>query len=261
MNEKSIRDRLVEHGQKLLHDPKAPIAFTKEPQADALLNDLDNHPHAFVLACIMDRQVKSERAWLIPYRISKKIGGFSMQKLSELSRQDVNRLMREPEPLHRFVDTMADHFYAAVQRIKNDYAGDAALIWKGEPSSAEVVYRFLEFEGVGPKIANMAVNILAREFKIPFSDYSSIDISSDVHVRRVFSRLGLCDTDVTVEQVIYKARTLYPEFPGIMDFPCWEIGRNWCKSRGPVCSGCYMKYLCPTAKQNENSKQGAVCCT
>lgn len=252
MNEKSIRDRLVGRGEILFRAPKQPISFTKEPQADALLNDLDEHPHAFVLACVMDRQVKAERAWLIPYRISQKIGGFSVERLSALTREDVNRIMREPEPLHRFVDKMADYFYATVQRIKNTYFGDAALIWKGKPSSAEVVYRFLEFEGVGPKIGSMAANILAREFKIPFSDYYSIDISADVHVRRVFSRLGLCPIGVTVEQLIYKARALYPEFPGMMDFPSWEIGRNWCKSRGPACDECYMNDLCATAKQNEN---------
>lgn len=248
MIEKPIRDRLVEHGQELFSAPMQLIQFTREPQADELLNDLANHPHAFALACVMDRQVKAERAWLIPYRISEKIGGFSIKILSALSQEDVNRLMRKPEPLHRFVDTMANHFYSAVQRIKNNYAGDASHIWSDKPSSAEVVYRFLEFDGVGPKIGSMAANILAREFKIPFSDYYSIDISADVHVRRVFSRLGLCAADVTVEQVIYKARALYPEFPGMMDLPCWEIGRNWCKSRGPLCCGCYMNDLCPTAK-------------
>lgn len=252
MNEKSIRNRLVEHGQVLFQAPKQPIVFTNVPEADALLNDLDNHPHAFVLGCIMDRQVKAERAWLIPYRISEKIGGFSLRRLNELSLQDVNRLMREPEPLHRYVDIMAHHFYSAVQRIKNDYASRAALLWKGKPSSAEVVYRFLKFEGVGPKIGSMAANILAREFKIPFSDHYSIDISADVHVRRVFSRLGLCSADVTVQQVIYKARALSPEFPGMIDLPCWEIGRNWCKSRDPVCGECYMRELCPTAKHNGN---------
>lgn len=231
----------------LFRASKQLIQFTEVPEADALLNDLTNHPHAFVLACIMDRQVKAEKAWLIPYRISEKIGGFSMQALSSLSRAEVNRLMSEPEPLHRFVDKMSDYFQSAVQRIKKDYVSDAARIWEGKPSSAEVVYRFLEFDGVGPKIASMAANILAREFKIQFADYFSIDISADVHVRRVFARLGLCAPNATVDQVIYKAKALHPEFPGMMDLPCWEIGRNWCKARGPECDGCYMRDLCPTA--------------
>lgn len=54
MNDKSIRDRLVEHGQTLFNAPKQLIQFTKEPNADKLLNDLVNYPHAFVLACVMD---------------------------------------------------------------------------------------------------------------------------------------------------------------------------------------------------------------
>jgi endonuclease III len=252
MKETAIRDRLVEHGKELFHAPKQLIQFTGNVKADSLLNDLDDHPHAFVLACVMDRQIKAERAWLIPYLISQKIGGFSMKKLSALSVEDVRRLMSEPEALHRFVDKMAVNFYSTVQRIANIYNGNAALIWSDKPSSAEVVYRFLEFDGVGPKIASMSANILAREFKIPFADYYSIDISADVHIRRVFGRLGLCSADATVQQVIYKARALYPDFPGMMDLPCWEIGRNWCKSRGPKCSECYMNNLCPTAKQNEN---------
>lgn len=247
MNENSIRDRLVDHGQTLFHAPKQVIQFTKVPEADDLLNDLDTHPHAFVLACVMDRQIKAEKAWLIPYRISEKLNGFSMETLSPLSRADVNRLMIKPEPLHRFVDKMTECFHLAVQRINNDYAGDASRIWSGRPSSAEVVYRFLAFNGVGPKIGSMATNILAREFKIPFADYISIDISADVHVRRVFSRLGLCTANASVEQVIYKAKALHPEFPGMMDLPCWEIGRNWCKAHNPKCGECYMQDLCLAA--------------
>ena len=247
MNEKTIRDRLVERGRALFSAPKQLIQFTKVPEADALLNDVAAHPHAFVLACVMDRQLKAEKAWLIPYRISEKIGEFSMQALGLLSRAEVNRLMTEPKPLHRLVNKMSDCFHSAVQRISTEYGGDAARIWTGKPSSAEVVYRFLEFDGVGPKIGSMAANILAREFKIPFADYFSIDISADVHVRRVFARLDLCTAGATVEQVIYKAKALHPEFPGMMDLPSWEIGRNWCKARGPECGGCYMKDLCPTA--------------
>ncbi len=258
MNEKAIRDRLVEQGQTLFHAPKQLIQFTKNPAADALLNDLTTRPHAFVLACVMDRQIKAEKAWLIPYKMSEKLGGFSMQVLRGLSRADVFRLMTNPEPLHHFVDMMSRFFHSAVQRIDEHYAGDPSRIWSAKPSSAEVVYRFLEFDGVGPKIGSMAANILAREFKVPFSDYFSIDISADVHVRRVFSRLGLCAADTTVDQVVYKAKALYTEFPGMMDLPCWEIGRNWCKPHGPVCSECYMRNVCPTATGKARSANKAL---
>lgn len=251
MNQKAIIKILVEKGQELSRKPKEPVQFTNNTEANNLLNDLTDHPHAFVLACVMDRQITAEKAWSIPFKISEKIHDFSMKTLLELSEGEVYKLMSEPQPLHRFVSKMSACFFSAVQRIERAYSGDASNIWSNKPSSSEVVYRFLQFEGVGPKIATMAANILARDFKIPFSDKYSIDISPDIHIRRVFFRLGLCDEDATVEQVIYKARALHPQYPGVMDFPCWEIGRTWCKPRNPLCNECYMKLHCPTgALQN-----------
>lgn len=248
MDRSAIVKLLVSEGQRLFEAHPTFVEFTKHAEADKLLNDLDGHPHAYVLACIMDRQIKAERAWLIPYRLKEKLGNFSMETLSSLSHADLRKLMTKPEPLHRFVDKMTDFFFKAVGRIARQYEGEASRIWKDRPSSATVVYRFLEFDGVGPKIASMAANILAREFKIPFSDYYSIDISADVHVRRVFGRLGLAPNDATVEQLIFRARGLHPEFPGLMDFPTWEIGRNWCKPRNPDCGRCFMEDLCENVK-------------
>jgi len=242
------RDRLVEHGEMLFRSPREPlIKFTGLTEADELVNDISSYPHAFVLACIMDQQVKAEKAWIIPYRISQRLNGFSMQTLAQLSPNDVNNLMTQPEPLHRFSDRMAGFFYSAIQRINSQYTQDASQIWSGRPSSAEVVYRFLEFDGVGQKVGTMAANILVREFKILLADYYSIDISVDRHIRRVFTRLGLCAAKSTEAQIIYRARALYPEFPGMMDFPCWEIGNKWCKPQSPQCGACYMLDLCPTA--------------
>ena len=119
---------------------------------------------------------------------------------------EVRDLMTKPEPLHRYTEGMSKNFHAAVGLIQKKYNGNAAEIWEGEPSSADVVYRFLEFQGVGPKIATMAANILARHFKVRFKDYYSIDISADVHVRRVFARLGLTDPEDSIEAVIYRAQ-------------------------------------------------------
>jgi endonuclease III len=144
----------------------------------------------------------------------------------------------ENNKLHRFNSIMAEVFYMAIQDIQNKYQGNVSKIWENKPSSAAVVYRFLEFKGCGVKIATMAANILARDFKIPFSDYYSIDISPDVHIKRVMARMGYVSYDPTPEKVIYKARELYPNFPGIIDLSCWEIGREWCQPTNPDCSNC-----------------------
>ncbi len=83
---------------------------------------------------------------------------------------------------------MAENFYSAVQLIHTKYNDDASNIWKGNPKRATLIRRFLEFKGVGVKIATMAANILAGEFKISMQDRICIDISPDVQVKRVFTK-------------------------------------------------------------------------
>ncbi len=104
------------------------------------------------------------------------------------------------------------YFYVTTQ--------NASKIWANNPSSAAVMYRFLQFKGCIIKIATMATNILASQFKIPLSDYYSIYISPDVHADRVLKRIGLVNTGASREAIVYKARELNPEFPGIIDFSC-----------------------------------------
>jgi endonuclease III len=239
---------LVRRGEELFKAKPKQVVFTTDPSADALLNDLDRHPHAFVLACVMDRQIEAERAWLIPYRISQALGGFSFQLLRTLSLDDFRQLLTKPKALHRFPEEMSHNCHSAIDLISTAYDGNAAQIWCDSPSSAEVVIRFLRFRGVGPKIATMAANILARDFKIPFADYYSIDVSADVHIRRVFWRLGLISAKAAPEEAVYAARALHPTFPGLMDFPAWEIGRGRCRPQAPRCVDYYMRAVCPTSQ-------------
>ena len=236
---------LVRIGLERFNNPEDnSVHLVDDPDSNAFLNDLENYPHAFVLACCMDRQTKAERAWMIPIKIKDAFGSFEMRDLA-LKSLDEYRSVFSENNLHRFNDTMAEVFYNAVQRIHNQYGDDASAIWSGCLSSASVVYRFLEFDGVGIKIATMAANILARQFKIPFSDFYSIDVSPDVHVRRVMHRLGLVDKDADNDKIIYKAREMYPEFPGIIDYSLWEIGRTWCRPTEPDCENCIVASECP----------------
>ena len=192
--------------------------------------------------------MKSERCWLIPYRIAERLGSKRFGAFAALRLFEIRNLMTQNK-MHRFVEEMSRCLHEAIRRIAEEYSGDASRIWSDKPSSAELVWRFLEFRGVGPKIATMATNILARQFKVPLADYYSVDISVDSHVRRVFTRLGLVRPGATLEQVVYRARALHPPFPGLLDNPVWEIGRKWCRPRVPVCSECYLSPHCPTAQE------------
>jgi endonuclease III len=229
--------------ERFTHPTSQIVHFVENDEANSILNDLEKYPHAYVLACLMDRQIKAERAWAIPYSIFKELNSFSLNDLSMVDLADLKRIFNTNR-LHRFNDTMASVFHDAVLQIKNRYAGNAAKIWNNNPSSSAVVYKFLEFKGSGIKISTMAANILARQFRIPFSDHYSIDISPDVHIIRVMKRMGFVPADANNDMVIYKARELNPEFPGIIDFSCWEIGRKWCRPRMPNCSDCIVTTEC-----------------
>ncbi len=240
-----IAQRLVAQGYDALRRPPVPIDFVPLPEANELLNDLGHHPHAFVLACLVDRQDAAERAWTLPYRLGERAGSWELADLASLSLELVAAHLLKPEALHRYPAKMATIVFAALQRLASRYNGDASRLWANSPSSAAIVRRFLEFDGCGPKIATMATNILVRDFRVPVSDKYSIDVSVDVHVRRVMRRLGFVRPDCSDEEIIYRAREMNPKFPGVIDFGLWELGRGSCRPRSPACDACDLGQLCP----------------
>jgi len=239
-----MKYHIVEIGKKRFADVNSQkVHLVDDQQSNQFLCDLKKYPHAYVLACLMDRQIKAERAWSIPVSIRNILKTFEINDLAEVSLKEYKKIFNNNK-LHRFNDTMAEVFHSGVIDIKEKYSGNVSKIWLNNPSSSYVVYRFLEFKGSGIKIATMAANILARQFKIKFSDYYSIDISPDVHIRRVMKRMGFIPMDANNDMIIYKARELNPEFPGIIDFSCWEIGRMWCKPNNPNCNECIVNIEC-----------------
>jgi len=215
------------------------------------LSDLKERPHFFVLGCVMDSQIKYEKAWAIPQIVANELGDDSFRAFAEKPLEYYSELFQSKR-LHRFNDRMSRAFYLAIKRIEEHYDSDAGNIWSDEPSSAELVSRFLEFDFVGIKIATMAANILARDYKIPLRDKYSIDISPDVHVKRVFYRMGLLDKDndtpfseMDGARVVYKAREINPVFPGILDLLCWQIGeQRICTNTICRCNECKLNAIC-----------------
>lgn len=212
-------------------------------EMENFLNDLDKYPHAFVLGSIMDKQIQADRAWAIPYKVYKELGNFDIDFLVNIPLKKYKELFNKGK-YHRFNDKCATEFYEAIHKIKDEYGGDASRIWSGKPTSKTIVNRFLEFNGVGPKIATMATNILIREYKIEISDFEAIDVSVDSQVEKVMPRLGLVSQNPTKEEIINKAREMNPEYPGIIDRVLWKVGREYCHNTSPDCENCPLKNEC-----------------
>ena len=249
-----LQDRLV---TKALDDQSraaVPVPFAVKVEADQLVKDINGHPHAFVIACLMDRAGKAERAWGIPYELQQRLGSFEFPFLLQLSLQELENAMKQPTSLHWLNNVMPKNMYKAIHRISDVYNGNAGAIWAGRPSSATIVRRFLEFDGAGPKVATMAANILVRDLRIEVSDRYSIDVSVDVHVRRVLSRMGFVPKGESDEYIIYRAREMYPEYPGVFDLILWDLGRTLCRPENPACTSCEWAAQCAYAHADHASQ-------
>jgi endonuclease III len=172
------------------------------------------------------------------------VGSFAIDDLVALNEAAWVDLMRKPTPAHRLPETMAKVLRLAARRVVSRYDGNAANIWSDNPLSATIVRRFLEFHGAGPKIATMAANILVRHFHVPLRDYRYLDISADSQVQRVMGRLGFVEPGSSPEVIVYAARELNPEFPGIFDLALWDLGRSTCRPTAPLCSSCRLVDYC-----------------
>jgi endonuclease III len=235
---------LVDEGTAALAVPRLPAQFAYDSAADRILNDIEHYPQAFVLACLCDRQGSAKRAWRVPYELLCRLGTLDVGQLAKLSEADWLHVVRNPTSIHRMPETMAKVLRLGVLQLSTVYDGDASRIWTGSPPSAAVVRRFLEFYGVGPKIATMATNILVRQFDIPLREYYSVDISVDRQVRRVMVRLGFAADGASDSLLIYAAREAHAEFPGVFDLALWNVGRTVCQEKKPRCAECELVNLC-----------------
>lgn len=242
-NLNAIKEVLSANHNEYFAATEIPFMFTSNKEADIFVKDISNNPEAFFIACLMDRGIKAEAAWIIPLTLRKLIGSIKMNELDKLSYEELEKIFVD-NSLHRYKTIMADVLFKAVKLVMNKYDGNPANIWEDTNDSNIVVKRLKEFKGVGEKISTMTVNILYRDFKIPFVDLKGIDISPDSQVLKVFKRLGLIKDDKNTYEVIYKAREMNPEFPGIYDVSTWEIGRNFCHSINPNCNDCPLNNYC-----------------
>ena len=229
---------IIGHSHKVLQEQGVP------DEADPT-----KHPLRFLLGVILDQSMDWERAWRAPRILEDRLraaglGPLTSATLASLEPKKLAQIAGTPPKLHRFPEKMSDWIQKAAFTLNQAYDGDPAKIWTGAPRALEVMRRFDRFEGIGQKKSSMATNILARDYGVPISGWEDIDVSYDIHVRRVFLRTGLATKD-TEDEIVAVARELNPQYPGDLDVGSWDIGKNWCRPSNPDCEQCPLESLCP----------------
>lgn len=237
-NSDKIKQQLIAFGKTI----QAEVLFpTIIPEASELVA---TDPYAFSIAVCLDRGMKAEIVWTIPFDIQQELGyldpeiiyGMSVDELGDL----FSRLPRRP----RYINDAPKTLQELTQIVVEECDGDASNIWRGK-RAAEVNRTFMSIHGVGPGIANMGVLLIEAGFDVRFSDLdrTRMDIKPDVHTKRVLFRLGVSEAE-TEEAAISATQMLHPEYPGELDGALWEIGRKWCFASNPKCANCPMMGIC-----------------
>lgn len=230
---------LLNFGSRILPRELLP---TNEQGAAALVEE---NPFAFALAAVLDRGTKSEIIWTIPYDLQKKIGTLTPQFFADKSVEELELLLRSLPNKPRYVTDAPRTVKELSTMVVDEFEGHAERIWQNK-TAAYVKAMLRRIYGVGPGIASMTVLLLERCLRIRFSDidHQNMDVKTDVHVVRVFQRLGFIAVPDSAE-ALKAARKLNPEYPGVLDAPTWVIGKKWCTPFAPQCDACPMDSVCP----------------
>ena len=202
------------------------------------------NPFAFLIAVAFDRGMPWEKAWRIPVEIKRK-GCLDPRQLVSKDEPQLIGLLKDLAVRPRWGEEQGAKTLSSAARLvcSERFGGDAGAIWR-DRSPAEVEKTLQEIHGVGAGIASMATRILHDDFGyFTGQELSQIDVKPDVHLVRVFQRLGITRGDSKLE-AIQAAQTLNREFPGALDWPAWQIGRRWCRPTKPDCANCDLTEAC-----------------
>lgn len=238
---KSLVARLIEVGESIGADE---LIFVNDCRVGEILKD---NPFAFLLAASVDRGMVAENAWRLPGRIKAVLGHLDPARIAGMSSDEMLATLGKIEGGRpRYLTAAAKTIVEVAEHVVHQYGGDAANLWSNQPA-ATIKRRLERIYGVGPGIAATVIILLDRLgiLTLQPADYAQMDPKADVHVKRVFARLGFCGSDPSEQEAIMAARRLNPEYPGKLDSPAWHIGRTWCHADRPACNDCPMGKECP----------------
>ena len=175
-------------------------------------------PYIVLIACILSLRTNDKTTYPATLRMLE-----LAKTPSEMSKIDSKVLSEAIYPVG-FYQNKAKQIIELSKRIIDEYKGKV-------PDSID---KLVKFNGVGRKTANL---VMAKGFGLPA-------ICVDVHVHRIFNRLGIVKTK-TPDETEMKLRELIPKKYWIeLNTQFVTLGQNICKPTRPVCLNCPVSSFC-----------------
>lgn len=191
----------------------------KQPQSDFVkLMDSFNDPYLVLIACILSLRTNDKTTYPATLRMLK-LG----KTPKDFATCDIEDLSQAIYP----VGFYANKAKQIVELSKN-------LVEKYNSQVPDEIEELIKFNGVGRKTANL---VLSEGFNKPA-------ICVDVHVHRIFNRLGLINTK-TPEETEFTLRETLPQKHWIdINSLLVTHGQNICKPIKPLCKECPISDFC-----------------
>lgn len=191
----------------------------KQPQSDFVkLMDSFKDPYLVLIACILSLRTNDRTTYPATLRMLE-----LAKTPQEMSRVSSEVLAKAIYPVG-FYENKAKQIVELSRQIVEELEGKVP----------EEIEELIKFNGVGRKTANL---VLAKGFNKPA-------ICVDVHVHRIFNRLGYVKTK-TPEETEFALRKKLP-LKYWLDINTLIVthGQNVCKPQKPSCSGCPIAEWC-----------------
>ncbi len=252
-------------------------SFIKNREDKYNPNDfLNKDPLACIIGTVCDEKIKAEVAWNIPYHLYKflKRNGvmFKPSTICKRGKEELRKWLashmndkwpnilseRSREEWLNKISTAIINTCEKIWKEYNDDPDNIFMVNNGHLSIPLVYFILRQFPGIGPKKASM----IARDFGKNGSWFKSVkarlqkrginltvshiyftEMPIDVHVRRVFERLGFARYNQP-QDFQNLVRIIYPENPGLIDDFIWQLGREVCKQYHPICVKCPLSNIC-----------------
>ncbi|WP_151478925.1 HhH-GPD-type base excision DNA repair protein [Streptomyces albicerus] len=141
------------------------LHLAQQPDADELLG---RSPLAALVGMLLDQQIPMEWAFAGPYTITQRLGADDLDahEIAAYDPEAFAALLSTKPAVHRYPGSMAKRIQQLCQYLVEHYDGDAARIWDGVETGAELLNRLKDLPGFGAQKAQIFLALLGKQLEV-----------------------------------------------------------------------------------------------